>query len=314
MLNRILNVAMAIVGVIFVISLSLTPYLTEQFTLPKEIYIPKGSIKHILSHIEDELNIPMSRIDRYIVSFFGNPQSGWIELPHQQMSRIEFLKAITEAKAPSLKITLYPGETTPYFLKILTSKFGGDYKELYSYYLSISPFREGFLIPETYTINSQRDIRRFLYKVVQYSKKVHRKRMKEFGIERVKELKRYLIIASIIEKESGSKEEMRLVSSVIYNRLDRGMKLQMDGTLNYGLYSHQKITADRIRSDNSYYNTYKIRGLPKEAICNPSREAFEAAIEPADTNYLYFVKVKGKNRHIFSETYSEHLREIERLR
>ena len=105
---------------------------------------------------------------------------------------------------------------------------------------------------------------------------------------------------------------MKYIASVIYNRLEKGMKLQMDGTLNYGLYSHQKITSSRIREDNSQFNTYKIKGLPKVPICNPSLKAIEAAINPINTDYLYFVRVPGKNYHIFSKTYHEHLQNIKR--
>ncbi len=315
MFNKMLYATATIIGIIFIILLSLLPYLTEEIETPKKIYIPQGSIKQIISHITNELNISTLPIDKYIVAYFGNPQSGWIELPNSQMSRLDFFKALTEAKAPSIGgITLVPGETTPYFINELAKRFGGDYDKLYNYFLSISPFQEGFLVPETYTINSQKNIKKFLYKIVQYSKKIHKKNIEKYNIQDISELKRYLIIASIIQKESASVEEMRLVSSVIYNRLNRGMKLQMDGTLNYGFYSHQKITAERIKHDNSQFNTYKIVGLPQEAICNPSQEAIEASINPADTDYLYFVKAKGENRHIFSETYSQHLQEIDKLR
>ena len=104
---------------------------------------------------------------------------------------------------------------------------------------------------------------------------------------------------------------MPLVSSVIYNRIKKGMKLQMDGTLNYAQYSHIKVTPKRIREDKSIYNTYLHKGVPEIPVCNVSFEAIRAAIFPAKTSYLYFMKSK-KGTHDFSCNYSTHLTNIRR--
>ena len=100
-----------------------------------------------------------------------------------------------------------------------------------------------------------------------------------------------------------------IVSSVIYNRLKKRMKLQMDGTLNYGRFSHVKVTPSRIREDKSEYNTYKIKGLPPYPVSSVSKDAIFAAIFPKKTEYLYFVKSK-KSKHTFSRTYKEHIKRI----
>jgi len=151
-----------------------------------------------------------------------------------------------------------------------------------------------------------------IHYLVNYALKQHKKTsMKIFGKFDKKNWFRYLIIASIIEKEAGSKKEMPLVSSVIYNRLKKGMKLQMDGTLNYGKYSRIKVTPNRINEDMSRYNTYKYKGLPPHPVSSASNEAILAAIFPKKTNYLYFVRTQ-KGKHTFSETYKEHLRNIKR--
>ncbi len=107
---------------------------------------------------------------------------------------------------------------------------------------------------------------------------------------------------------------MPTVSSVIHNRLKKGMKLQMDGTLNYGKYSHIKITSQRIKEDNSSYNTYKNRGLPEHPICAVSLDAIKAAIFPAKTDYLYFVKNEKNGLHSFSKSYKEHVNNINKNR
>lgn len=124
--------------------------------------------------------------------------------------------------------------------------------------------------------------------------------------------KRYwdkVIVASIIQKEAGTKEEMPLVSSVVHNRLQRGMPLQMDGALNYGVYSHIKVTKERILEDKSRYNTYLFYGIPSCPVGSVSIDAIRAAFNPARSNYLYFVKI-GAHKHIFTTSYKAHLRNI----
>jgi UPF0755 protein len=89
------------------------------------------------------------------------------------------------------------------------------------------------------------------------------------------------------------------------------MKLQMDGTLNYGKYSHIKVTPQRIKEDTSEYNTYKYKGLPPFPVSSVSQEAIFAAIFPKSSDYLYFVKA-SKGKHVFSKTYKEHVRNIKK--
>jgi len=86
----------------------------------------------------------------------------------------------------------------------------------------------------------------------------------------------------------------------------------MDGTLNYAKYSHLKVTPKRIRNDTSIYNTYKHKGVPSIPVCNVGFEAIKAAVFPAKTNYLYFMKSKN-GTHDFSRNYSTHLRNIKRV-
>ena len=89
------------------------------------------------------------------------------------------------------------------------------------------------------------------------------------------------------------------------------MKLQMDGALNYGKYSHIKITPARIRNDKTSYNTYKYKGIPNDPVCNVSLPAIRAAIFPAQTDYLYFMKNKS-GKHDFTRYYSTHIGNINR--
>merc|ERR1711879_1059 len=85
-----------------------------------------------------------------------------------------------------------------------------------------------------------------------------------------------------------------------------GMKLQMDGTLNYGIYSHDKVTSKMIKTNTSDYNTYKKRGLPSNPVCAVGFDAIKAALFPSKTNYLYFTKNYESGDHIFTDSYKKH--------
>ncbi len=126
-----------------------------------------------------------------------------------------------------------------------------------------------------------------------------------------------LIVASLIQRETYNAEEMPYIASVIYNRLKRGMPLQIDSTVIYAYrVKHRKreIFVPRpvhLRVD-SPYNTYRVRGLPPTPICNPGLDAIKAALHPAETGYLYFVS-KGDGTHYFSKTLREHNRAVRRF-
>ncbi len=113
-------------------------------------------------------------------------------------------------------------------------------------------------------------------------------------------------LASIIQKETGVEAEMPIISAVYRNRLKRGMRLQADPTVIYGLGQsfNGNLTRSHLEGDTPY-NTYTRAGLPPGPICSPGREALQAALRPAQAAYLYFV-AKGDGSHQFSHTYAQH--------
>lgn len=226
------------------------------------------------------------------------------------MSRIEYLYRLTTAKAATRQITLIPGETTVVFLQQLAGELSLDADKLMAAYKRHAPYPEGNLVPETYSIPNGIDEEGLVLYVLQESDKTMKRWAESYNIPYTKE--KWLPIvtkASVIQKEASSIADMPMVSSVIDNRMKIGMRLQMDGTLNYGEYSHQKVTAQRIRTDKTPYNTYKNKGLPLYPVCNVSREAINAAINPARTDYLYFVRGKD-GEHIYSSYFSTHRKNI----
>lgn len=122
-------------------------------------------------------------------------------------------------------------------------------------------------------------------------------------------------MASIIQRETLAAEEMPLIASVFYNRLEIGMRLETDPTVQYALgYDAAKATwwqSPLTYADlevNSPYNTYRNPGLPPGPISNPGKAALNAAVAPAESDYLFFrAKCDGSLTHNFSKTYDEHL-------
>lgn len=134
-----------------------------------------------------------------------------------------------------------------------------------------------------------------------------------------------VILASIVEKETGSVGDEDLVASVFINRLNRGMRLQSDPTIIYGISQGERLTRTvngqevqrglyRSEIDRyTPYNTYQIDRLPPTPICNPSEAALRAVLQPAESDYLFFV-ADGEGHHVFARTNAEHNRNVARWR
>jgi UPF0755 protein len=172
-----------------------------------------------------------------------------------------------------------------------------------------APSAEGYLFPDTYRFPKHASARDLIREMVRnlrmhYDDKM-RRRAEELGMSE----REVLTLASIIEKETGNRDERPLISAVFHNRLRRGMPLQADPTSVYGVKDQSEgITRDDLQRE-SPYNTYRIRGLPPGPIASPGLDSIRAALYPADVDYLYFVS-KHNGRHHFSKTREEHLRAV----
>ncbi|WP_369213089.1 endolytic transglycosylase MltG [Streptomyces flavofungini] len=169
---------------------------------------------------------------------------------------------------------------------------------------------EGYLFPATYPLNSKSTPASVLSFMVNTANKKYEGGSVAAGADRnAVNVYQTVTIASMIEAEAGSEEEMGKVARVIYNRLDQGIPLQMDSTVNYALNRSTLITSDRDTKINSPYNTYARMGLPPTPIGNPGDAAMRAAASPPAGDWLYFVTVKpGDTR--FTANYEEHQRNV----
>jgi UPF0755 protein len=132
------------------------------------------------------------------------------------------------------------------------------------------------------------------------------------------DINEFVTLASIVEKETGRSDERSRVAAVFLNRLAKGMRLQSDPTIIYGLFGGKGKPADRpiYQSDiekPTPYNTYVINGLPPTPIANPGKAALEAVANPSRTDDLYFV-ADGNGGHVFAKTLEEHNRNVARYR
>lgn len=131
-------------------------------------------------------------------------------------------------------------------------------------------------------------------------------RLEELAITRYEAL----IVASLIQREAGVDADRPLIASVIYNRLEAGMPLQIDATVVYALgESPGRVLAEHLEID-SPWNTYRVKGLPPTPIGTAQMESIQAAAAPAETDYLFYVLVTPDGRHGFSTTYEEHQEKI----
>lgn len=296
-----------------VLVIALIFYISVPIKTTHTVTLPQGSVTKIIEHLKHE-GYPLTVVDKYILVMLGHPKSGTLQIGEGSMNRLDFLRKLTNAKEAIDIITLIPGETRPIFLEELAKRHQLDIKKLEASYSKFSSYKEAGIMPETYHVSKQMSEENLIKTLVEQSEKQYKQlSMDYFKKYDKKDWLKVLTIASVIQKEAANNEEMPIIASVIYNRLNIGMALQMDGTLNYGKYSHVKVTPQRIRTDKSGFNTYANKGLPPYPVCSVSTEAIKAALNPKKTNYLYFMKNK-EGVHDFTDSYQKHLRNINRAR
>lgn len=169
---------------------------------------------------------------------------------------------------------------------------------------------EGYLFPDTYKFTKPSDtIEVIIKRMVDEGRNKIKQEIPDFNEKAINvglTPQQVITLASIVEKETGKASERATIASVFHNRLRIGMPLQSDPTVIYGISNFDgNLTRAHLQDRENPYNTYVHPDLPPTAICNPGIESIKAVLNPADTDYLYFVS-KNDGSHHFSSSYKEH--------
>ncbi len=236
---------------------------------------------------------------------------------HEGMSTFDILNKLTRGDVLTRSVTIPEGYNLYQIAERMEAKNITD-EERFLYYafnedflVSInimSPSAEGYLFPDTYVFPEGSDPRDVIARMHNTMERVLSE-ISPGGVTGPREVHRLLIMASLIEEEARVPEERRYISSVFHNRIKRNMRLDCDPTVRYAV---KKFTGRITYSDLKYdspYNTYVRHGLPPTPISSPGRKSIEAALDPAQTVYLYFV-ARNDGSHYFSKTLKEHNRAV----
>ena len=226
-----------------------------------------------------------------------------------KFNMIELVSMLESGKSKVFKFTIIEGNTVKNVIDKLVAdgkgkreNFEKAFKEIDFSYPTPDGNFEGYLYPETYFIPESYDEKSIINIFL-------KEFLKKFPVESYPDKDEFyqkLIMASILEREAAVESEKPIMASVFYNRIAKNMTLSADSTVNFVFnYEKKRIYYKDLEVD-SPYNTYKNKGLPPGPICNPTVSSVNAAYNPADTEYLFFV-TKGGGEHFFSKTYKEHL-------
>jgi UPF0755 protein len=223
----------------------------------------------------------------------------------------DVVATIVEGKVIAHQVSIPEGLTSEQIVARLSQD------DVLTGYIKENP-REGSLLPDTY--NFARGITR--EQMIQRMQQAQQRLLREIWDHRSPDLplktpEQLVILASLVEKETGKTDERTRVAAVFVNRLKQKMRLQSDPTIIYGLVGGRGTLGRPIMKSEieqpTPYNTYVIDGLPPGPIANPGRASLEAAANPARTRELYFV-ADGSGGHVFAESYEQHQKNVARLR
>ncbi|MCA8900697.1 MAG: endolytic transglycosylase MltG [Hyphomonas sp.] len=272
---------------------------------------PGETLSGVAARLETDGIIRSAQLMRIKAKIDGNElaiKTGEFEIEHGA-SLADVLGTLIEGKSVQHRITLPEGRTTAQLLKIIEADpvLTGD--------MPAGEIPEGSLLPDTYLFN--RGMTRA--QAIERMQKAQADLLDELWPLRDPDIpittpQEAIILASVVEKETGRIDEQPDIAALFTTRLKRGMRLESDPTIIYGvsrgepLYNSrgQRRTLRRSEIDTKTdWNTYQIDGLPKTPICNPGRGAIAAVLSPPHTEYIFFV-ADGKGGHLFAKTLKEH--------
>ena len=280
----------------------------------KMVIVPKGAdLKSISRRLKDE-----GVIESELLFSFGarlnqvhrELRAGEYRFP-PGISIRDVLVVMREGQHINRRLTIAEGLNVRQVLEVLDNTKGLDGR--------VYPLpEEGTLLPDTYYFSfgetRQSIVDQMRSQMDSLLVKMWTNRAATLPIKTKKEL---IILASIVEKETGLAAERRRIAGVFINRMKLGMRLESDPTVRYAITGGKRKLARGLRKSELRrehpYNTYRVHGLPPGPICNPGREAIAAVLNPEETSALFFV-ADGTGGHIFSDTLKEHLQAVRKWR
>ncbi|MFT5700674.1 MAG: UPF0755 protein [Desulforhopalus sp.] len=285
------------------------------------VTIPKGSSVKAIAEILGVQGIIHNDVRFLILAKFSGYstklQAGEFLLPLGKKP-IEILQLLSSAEAVTYSITIPEGLSAVEIAKLFSKDGWCDEKKFIElvhdpeyikiFGLTTGQSLEGFLFPDTYLLT------RNIYgadKVVNILLDRFKKVWSDeiAGITPTPDVDKTVTLASIVEKETAAPSERPLIAGVFHNRLLRGMRLQSDPTVVYGVADYDGVITKKHLRTSTPYNTYTLPGLPVGPICNPGRDAIAAVLHPMASSNLYFVS-KNDGTHQFSANLADHNRAV----
>ncbi len=272
--------------------------------------IPKGQASSIIAQrLQEQGFVKNALVFRFVVwknNIAGKIQAGTFKLSPSQTS-LEIAQTLTQG-TEDVWITIPEGWRKEEIAQMLEESLGDSFDT--QEFLTLAEDSEGYLFPDTYLL-PQETTAQLVYDLLTTTFKTKYKTL-NFNTSNSSLSKNEVVtLASLLEREAQSLEDMKMVSGILQNRLEIGMALQVDATLQYAKgYNkiHQNWWKPPTATDkeiDSPFNTYKNTGLPPHPICNPGLNALKAVMEPTDSEYIFYITDMKGNMH-YAKTLDEH--------
>lgn len=326
-LKRIFNIKKLIIALILIPIISVaigTSYIYNIYTSSYQGQGVNFTVKNgegfssINYRLRKEGIISDARFFHYFTKYtnqLGSLKAGLYTIP-TGVTMPQVLDILTSGVAQLTRITIPEGKNLYEIGKILEKKGITTYKafidmarnqELIGKLGIKAPSLEGYLFPETYMFAPNTPAKLVVVTMLKQFNQVTKSMDLRHSFLSPHEV---IILASIVEKETGAKWERPTIAGVYLNRLKKPMRLQADPTTIYGIWeSYNGNLRRKHLLQKTAYNTYKMSGLPLGPIANPSIEAIKAVLNPKKHNFIYFVS-KNDGTHVFTPTYKKHLRAV----
>jgi len=238
-----------------------------------------------------------------------------------QMTPMALLNALVEGRTKSYPVTFPEGYNIKEIAALIEAKGLGSKDDFIKHTMDAKAAAdfglkgeslEGYLFPDTYSFTKVATLEDIIRKMVATFKAVYVREFQEEAEKQGMTTLELVTLASIIEKETGQVDEMPLISAVFRNRLRKRIRLGSDPTVIYGIKDYNGNITKKHLLTRTPYNTYRNYGLPPGPIASPGRAALQAALNPADVSFLYFVS-RNDGTHKFSNTLKEHNRAVRKF-